>query len=547
MDCLHRFRTVPDEDSAPAFTDPFRYRPHPLVRAAAAEVMEMVPEEDFKQGKMLGVLVVKVPEDGSIGYLAAFSGSVNGRSIIDGFVPPIYDLLDPCGEFKKGERELNEINFRIRESENSQTLKELQDVLQTTKEQAEKEMSEAKIRIASAKTERESRRRESDDPAVLEALIRESQYEKAELRRLKAAWKLKIENISLQIEALTQNISSLKVLRAEKSERLQKWIFDQFVVRNVIGEEATVTEIFLGQGLTPPGGTGECAAPKLLQYARLHNLQPLAMGEFWFGQSPSGPVRTHGHFYPSCTSKCGPLLGFMLKGLETEDISRCADDPRIIYEDKEIIAAAKPSGMPSVPGLDGKNSLLEWLQNRYKEEIHIVHRLDMDTSGIIIYARTEAAAAHLRKQFQEHSVRKTYMARLSPADMDNRFAAGPCLPLTEGDSGVVSLALSPDYDERPRQKADPAQGKEAITGYKVTGTSPQGHTDIIFHPITGRTHQLRVHSAHTLGLSRPILGDLLYAGEPAARLCLHALEISFIHPGTETEVRFRTEELSYKV
>jgi tRNA pseudouridine32 synthase/23S rRNA pseudouridine746 synthase len=264
------------------------------------------------------------------------------------------------------------------------------------------------------------------------------------------------------------------------------------------------------------------------------------MGEFWYGQSPDGPVRTHGHFYPSCTSKCGPLLKYMLKGLKTEAASTLCGKPSVIHLDDEIIIASKPSGMPSVPGLDGSESLLEWLQGKYGTSVESVHRLDMDTSGIMIYARNETAAADLRRQFEEHTVQKTYLARLSSPD--NHIESSS--ELADRAKGRIRLPLSADYDERPRQKADMSQGKESLTEYEVVRTYEDGRTDILFHPITGRTHQLRVHSAHIHGLARPIVGDLLYGGEPHKRLCLHAMEITFRHPGSGEEMTF-SEHISF--
>jgi tRNA pseudouridine32 synthase/23S rRNA pseudouridine746 synthase len=252
------------------------------------------------------------------------------------------------------------------------------------------------------------------------------------------------------------------------------------------------------------------------------------MGEFWYGKSPETAVRTHGHFYPSCTSKCGPLLGFMLKGLRIHKEGPQEDQsPSIIHDDESLIVVEKPAGMPSVPGLDGRQSLQEWLGERY-EEIHAVHRLDMDTSGVMLFAKTQAAAIDLRRQFEEHSVCKTYRARLSACKST----------LSKGNMGIIELSLSPDYDERPRQKVDPKHGKPAVTGYEVIEINEDGTIEISFHPVTGRTHQLRVHSAHTLGLGCPIVGDMLYGGDISTRLHLHAYEIQFRHPSDGKSVCF---------
>lgn len=533
MNCLHRFPSDLTFEFGDSFTDPFRYRPHPSVAAAAEEVMKMVPESDFRQGKMLGVLVVEA-QDGTKGYLAAFSGSVNDKNIIDGFVPPIYDLLDPEGGFKKGEAEINRLNSQIRQLEDSQELKDIKAALKAAQVCAEKELADTKARMTISKKEREAARAAGVSEEEQQKLIRQSQFEKAELRRLKLSWDERIFRIKEDLSSVTETLRALKSSRAEKSEKLQKWIFDMFVVTNALGEKSSLTDIFTSCGQTPPGGTGECAAPKLLQYAYANGLRPLAMGEFWYGDSPDGPVRTHGHFYPSCTSKCGPLLKYMMKGLKTASASTACGEPSIIHEDQDIIIASKPSGIPSVPGLDGSESLLEWLQSRYGAAVQSVHRLDMDTSGVMIYAKNERAAADLRRQFEEHTIRKTYLARLSSPDGH----IGQPAALTAGLKGFINLPLSADYDERPRQKADMTQGKDSFTEYKVLQTYEDGRTDILFHPVTGRTHQLRVHSAHIHGLARPIVGDLLYGGEPHSRLCLHAMEITFRHPGSGEVITF---------
>jgi tRNA pseudouridine32 synthase/23S rRNA pseudouridine746 synthase len=242
------------------------------------------------------------------------------------------------------------------------------------------------------------RRKEGCDESIL---IKESQHEKANLKRLKLSHEAKIKDIEYNLQGFKDNIDKQVQKRAALSDALQQWIFENYKVHNACGEEASIHEIFSSQGLTPQGGTGDCAAPKLLEHAYKQRLKPLAMGEFWYGTSPNTAVRSHGHFYPSCTSKCGPLLGYMLKGLELE--SDASDDdhcPVVIRRDDTFIAISKPSGMPSVPGLDGRISAQEWLEKIFgSESIHPVHRLDMDTSGVLLFARTAEAAVDLRRQF----------------------------------------------------------------------------------------------------------------------------------------------------
>ena len=511
------------------FTDPFRYSPHPLVSIAADMLMHRISDSKeltayFSEGKMLGVLVVS-DNTGRIGYLSAFSGNVAGKSHIDGFVPPIFDLLDPSGHFKLKEAEITSINTSITFMENSHQLNNLRMSLSDAERERDEKIGLIKTRMAISKRERDEMRRGTEDSSQLAELIRESQFEKAELRRLKLGWEEKIRSIKEGLQAIEEEIRTMKKRRAELSDALQKWIFSQYIVHNALGESASIGEVFKALGLVPPGGTGECAAPKLLEHAYRNSLKPLAMGEFWFGKSPETAVRTQGHFYPSCTSKCGPLLGYMLKGLAIRpDNDQVQGSVEIIFEDEHIIAVSKPSGMPSVPGLGGRESLEEWLCRFYDQKIHSVHRLDMDTSGMILFTKNPESAIALQRQFEEHTISKTYKARLSETHDAKALKAG--------DKGEIHLALSADYDERPRQKVDPQQGKTAITVYEVTAVMDDGSIDIVFHPHTGRTHQLRVHSAHCLGLGHPIVGDLLYGGSSASRLYLHAFEISFIHPTT---------------
>lgn len=524
------------------FTDPFRYSPHPLVSLASDMLMQRIEESEilsqyFSEGKMLGVLVVS-DASGQIGYLSAFSGIAAGRSRLEGFVPPIFDLLDPSGHFKIKEAEITALNTSISVLENSPGLEKLKLTLSEAERDRDEEIGLIKARIAISKKDRDEQRRETKDPTLLAGLIRESQFEKAELKRLKLRWEEKIHSIKEDIRSIEEELKSMKMSRAEMSDSLQKWIFSQYVVHNAYGESASIGDIFSREGLVPPGGTGECAAPKLLEHAYRMGLKPLAMGEFWYGKSPDTAVRTQGHFYPSCTSKCGPLLRYMLQGLSIESANhQIFGEPVIIFEDDRIIAVSKPSGMPSVPGLDSRESQEEWLCRYYGHKVHAVHRLDMDTSGIILFAKDIETSTALQRQFEEHSITKTYKALLSKA--------GEGVQVECGDMGEIQLALNADYDERPRQKADSLQGKAAITTYEVTSVRSNGDIDIIFHPHTGRTHQLRVHSAHILGLGHPIVGDLLYGGTPASRLHLHAFEISFTHPATGEVITLSTTANSF--
>ena len=301
---------------------------------------------------------------------------------------------------------------------------------------------------------------------------------------------------------------------------------------NARGETCSIRDIFARRGLVPPGGTGDCAAPKLLQYAYLHRLTPLAMGEFWYGASSASEVREQGRFYPSCTGKCGPLLSFMLEGLDVapnpldREFSTDAE-PRVLFEDATLLVVSKPAGMLSVPGRTRAKSLLEWLRERYGE-VHSCHRLDMDTSGVMVFARTPEVKSALERQFAEREVTKTYRARL---------VAGNA-PFNHARRGTIALPLCLDYYDRPRQIVDSEHGKLAVTEYEVLEQLPDGEIDIRFTPRTGRTHQLRVHAAHAAGLGRPIKGDRLYGSPDGGRLWLHAESISFRHPVSGEPLHF---------
>ena len=415
------------------FTYPFCYVPSQEIADAAAKLIReldaMGDECPFKEGKMLGVLQTDK------GFLYGFSGLANGKANISGFVPPIFDLTDPDGYFKRRERE---------------------------------------------------------------------------------------------ISAMPAGPG-----RKEASAQLQDWLFSRYMVSNALGETISIKEVFSRKGLVPPGGTGDCAAPKLLQHAYVNNLKPVAMGEFWYGKSPAAEVREQGRFYPSCMGKCGPLLTFMMQGLDVDENPldkeyMTAEVPEIIHIDEALIIVHKPSGMLSVPGRTKAKSLLEWLQDRYGE-VHSCHRLDMDTSGVMVFARNVEIKSVMENRFAGHEVEKTYIARLSSGSR----------PFSRARKGTIALPLALDYYDRPRQMVDRENGKLAITEYEVIRNHPNGETDVRFRPRTGRTHQLRVHSAHPDGLGHPIKGDRLYGSPDGGRLFLHAENITFVHPLTGERVTYK--------
>lgn len=523
------------------FTYPFHYTPHPLCVLAAEEVKKYIAsqkewQEELALGKMFGVLIVQIPgKEDSVGYLAAFSGNLAGENLHPYFVPPIYDLLQPEGFFKIEEEQISSINHRILEIENDTHYQHLTVKLKLETEQAATALTQAKAELKRAKEAREHRRQISPTLSEVEqaALIRESQHQKAELKRMERAWKEQINTLREEIAKYETKLEELKAERKKRSAALQQRLFEQFRILNAKGEVKDLCVIFeQAVHKVPPGGAGECALPKLLQYAYLHQLKPVAMAEFWWGNSPKNEVRHHGYYYPSCKGKCEPILHHMLQGLEVEENPLLTDTHKnktleIVFEDEWLLVINKPSGMLSVPGkAEGIDSVYHRVKAKYPEATGplIVHRLDMATSGLLIIAKTKEVHQHLQAQFENRTIKKRYIALL---DGISSVAQEDTVVQIEK-KGTISLPLCPDLLDRPRQMVSEEYGKPAVTEYQLLKSS-EGVTRVIFYPLTGRTHQLRVHAAHPQGLGCPILGDELY-GKKADRLYLHAEYIEFRHP-----------------
>lgn len=533
---IHFFKQNIEGVSLPEkFTFPFHYTPHPLTRIAADEVRSYLStrldwQDEIGKGKMFGVLIVKTSE-GSIGYLAAFSGNLAGSNMHDFFVPPVYDLLNPDGYFRKEESGISALNRRISEISRSDSYLMAKKEQEEIKIQASSSLASAKEKLKRSKKDRDEKRANSNlSPEELDAMIRESQFQKAEYKRLENSWKERLNEVEQKAKGFDTEILQLKQERKTRSAALQLWLFRQFDMLNAKGERKDLCEIFKDtpQGL-PPAGAGECALPKLLQYAYLHDLQPLAMGEFWCGMSPKDEIRHDGYFYPSCKGKCEPILKHMLIGLDVEpnplaeDLFK--DTPlKILYEDEWIVAVEKPSGMLSVPGKNDLDSVQQRLKLMYPNATGplVVHRLDMATSGILLAAKDKDVHARLQSQFETRSISKEYIAILDG------------VPSQE--FGIIDLPICLNPLDRPRQMVDSENGKPAITEYKVECIK-NGRAKVVFKPHTGRTHQLRVHSAHVSGLGCPISGDELYGNpDSASRLCLHASRLIFRHPVLDKEI-----------
>lgn len=537
------------------FTFPFCYEPHPLCRLAAAEVERHIVESGVWQGetscgKMFGVLVVREKRkvkseksncsDGALGFIAAYSGLLAGRNDWAYFVPPVFDAQQPDGHFKVTERSISDINKEIdgiRRSADYQSAKKREEEL---RQSADEQIAAMKQRIASAKAERDRRRSNAQagllqiSEAEAAAMTRESQTLKADLRRLKQRLDAQLSAAHALTVQYDERIATLRQRRRSMSDELQRWLFEQYRMLNARGEERDLIDIFsTTTHAVPPAGAGDCCAPKLLQYAYSHSLQPVCMAEFWWGESPRQEIRHHLSYYPACRSKCLPILTHMLQGLDVEPnplMAAATEQLKIVYEDDAICVVDKPAGMLSVPGKDNVESVESLMRQRwhqYDSNPIMVHRLDRDTSGLMVVARTLEAYHSLQQQFARRLAAKRYEAVLDG------------VPTTS--EGTINLPLMPDITDRPRQCVDMQHGKPSVTTYRVVSTRAN-RTLVWLYPHTGRTHQLRVHCAHPLGLATPILGDPLYGrGTAAPRMYLNAAELEITHPVTGRRMQWKSE------
>ncbi len=508
---------------------------------------------ELEAGKMLGVLIAK-DSCGVRHTLYAFSGQLgNGGFYHDGFVGPVFDYLQPGGYFKTNEADISRQNAEIAHFEED-ILTKVRSEYEEIKGKLDAELEAYKEKCRVSKLERDAKRESGKaDEAEMVAMIRQSQFEKAELRRLKKRAEVALEPYTTKLRNAQAQLEAMKAKRHSDSEALQQWLFSNFKLLNARGESRSLSEIFADTAMRiPPSGAGECCAPKLLQAAYLKGWQPIAIAEYWYGQPKGGEVRLHGEHYPACRGKCLPVLTWMLQGLSVEPPLDNDDNhfrgttPEIIYENQWFCVVNKPSGMLSVPGKGRAISVQQWLEEQYGAEklVKLAHRLDQDTSGLLIATFGPLSFKVMQTLFATRNVKKTYVA-----DLEGDYAA-----LGIPQKGRITLPLSPDYLDRPRQCVDFDGGKEAVTDYefiepmendRAIVPTENGYSRVVFHPLTGRTHQLRVHAASTLGLGMPIVGDRLYgirstSGNPilspasgnhtAHRLHLHARKIEFTFP-----------------
>ena len=584
------------------FTYPFCYEVDPLAEAASLELQRYIADADLMStekgcGKMFGVLVVEYEdESGALqrGFLAAYSGLLGGRNDWPYFVPPVFDAQQPDGHFKRTEREISAINREIAAIEHDPEYLQSVEQHEQTKKRLQAEVDAFKAEVDAAKARRDARRKSGEPLSEEEQaeMIRESQFMKAELRRRRKAMEQADSTLNTQHSTF---LKSLQRKRKQMSDELQRWLFAAYRMLNAKGEERDLIDIFREYThAMPPAGAGDCCAPKLLQYAYLHHLRPVCMAEFWWGESPASEIRHHLHYYPACRSKCLPILTHMLKGLDVAPNplaqKRHTAEPRVLYADEYIMVVDKPAGMLSVPGKaesvrsefsDSANiSVEEYFANlqlptnsqftteqftigeadnsklkiQNSKFLKAAHRLDMDTSGLLVLARTEQAYVELQRQFASRETVKRYEAVLSGVPTQNsKLKTQNSSTQPSGCLEAISLPLIADINDRPRQRVDMEHGKPALTLYNIvevravdantavaytTKKVDKRRTLVHLYPKTGRTHQLRVHCAHPLGLACPILGDPLYGIERADRMYLHAAELTFRHPVTGETMHF---------
>ncbi len=550
---FHKFKQDISAIELPTrFTFPFCYEPHPLAVTAAKELQYYIEtQEDWTHnfgldsameglaiGKMFGVLVVR-NQHNELGYLAAVSGKLAGSNKHRYFVPPIFDMLEENSFFLNEEVHLNALNRKIERLENSEELADTQRNLGRLKNKWDKSLDELKSKLRTQKKERKETRTklkvslsDAEYELLMEDMRSQSLKDKQQLQRFQYDMHLALETESNHLQQLLSTITALKEERKTRSGNLQKQLFEQYNFRNAKGQRKNVVDIFHEfDTITPPAGSGECAAPKLLQYAYENQLTPLALAEFWWGCSPASEIRRHKNYYPACRKKCEPILGYMLQGLVV-DPNPMQQETTLdialpqIYEDEDIIIINKPAEFLSVPGIYVKDSVYNRILQRYpKAGPIIIHRLDMSTSGLLVVAKNKEAHKFIQDQFIQHTIKKTYIALLDG--------------IIEAPSGLIDLPLRVDLDDRPRQMVCYTYGKPAQTKWEKIAIE-NNQTRVRFYPLTGRTHQLRMHAVHPNGLNTPIVGDDLY-GKKANRLHLHAASITFIHPRFKKDMTFEIE------
>ncbi|MBH0033508.1 RNA pseudouridine synthase [Pseudoalteromonas sp. NZS71_1] len=522
------------------FTFPFYYEPQPLAVVATKQLQQQLETlthlKAENAGKMFGVLVVQNAKQ-QLGFLSAYSGQIEGDKANISFVPPVSSMQLQDDSYLAQSKIINDINAQIEQLENSEQLHEVNSKLDDATQSYQQALLAQQAVMQAGRQQRKIQRTEgelelseSDFEQLKNKLAGQSIVEKKQLLALKAYWQNIIESLQQTHINISDEIAHLKKRRKTLSKSLQKKLFAQYQFLNANGETTDLNAIFAAlPEHTPPSGAGDCAAPKLLQYAYKHGLKPLAMAEFWWGAAPKSAIRQHKNYYPSCYSKCQPILGHMLKGLDVEDNPLLTNpaqgkDLSIVYKDDDLLVVNKPAEFLSVPGVNIEDSVYMRIKTQFPEASGplIVHRLDMSTSGLLMIALNKRVHKALQKQFIERTIDKRYVALVNGNVAEY--------------SGVIDLPLVLDFDDKPRQMVCYKHGKPSLTTWQVLERN-NNITRLQLYPKTGRTHQLRVHCAHSLGLNMPIIGDTHY-GQKADRLHLHAEYLAFTHPITLKRLEF---------
>jgi len=535
---------IPDK-----FTFPFYYEPNLLAKIAAKELQEYLEKQtEFKHefgikdstaknalGKMFGVLVVK-NTDGDLGYLASFSGKLADESLPNKFVPPIFNMRTQGSFYEQGEKEIEKIGGKIQQLKKDKNYLLNKKLLKKHTEYVKKDLAIQRKKMRTSKHLRKHQKKEArlrlDDKSFevfTKKLIQESFNDQFFYRELQEYYEDKIKKIKKSLLLFENTIEEHIRNRKKISKTIQNTLFEKYQFLNQQKEQKGLLDIFDNASARPPAGSGDCCAPKLLQYAFQHRLIPVVMAEFWWGISPNSAIRKHKNFYPSCQSRCKPILRHMLEGVQMDEnllLKNLSESValKIVFEDDDLIIVNKPPEFLSVPGKEIKDSVYTRIKQKYPSVTGpiIVHRLDMSTSGILVLTKTKEANKILQQQFIKRTVKKKYVALLSGKVSEKK--------------GTITLPLRLDLDDRPRQLVDFKNGKAAKTNWTIISEN-NTYTRIHFYPVTGRTHQLRVHAAHKDGLNLPIIGDDLY-GTKQDRLYLHAEFIEFIHPTSKNKINF---------
>jgi tRNA pseudouridine32 synthase/23S rRNA pseudouridine746 synthase len=502
------------------------------VEAIAQTLMQHLATDDqyCQEGKMYGVLLVETPT-GEHHILQAFSGLLNGNSIASGWVPPI------PGRDRVALVEAHTLTLLETIKQELIRLQQLPERQHhaTLAQEFATHLQHLTCQQQQRKQERQQQRQQLLKTLSGEALTNalkqlddQSRQDGIQRRRLKHQWNEILQPLNHQIQQANTRIAALKQQRKTLSRQLQAEMHAAYSLANFAGESLSLNQL-MPDGL--PTGTGDCCAPKLLHHAATHHLKPLAMAEFWWGPNSPNGDKVQGQFYGACTDRCQPLLGFLLSGQSfTPPPLTPASPLPIQYQDHWLVVVDKPAGLLSVPGRyrDRQDSVLSRLQHLLPDgkKLLIVHRLDQDTSGLLLFARDPQTQKHLRRQFETHQVRKIYEAILS----------GTGTPT----AGTIDLPLWGNPSDRPRQTVHQQHGKPSLTHFRQIATDAT-QTRMEFMPITGRTHQIRVHAAHPDGLGIPILGDRLYGcNTTAQRLHLHARELQIQHPHSGQPLHLQT-------